>query len=295
MYRFLMLIGFPVFIAIFVFSKYKPQESKKVLSALKEAAGVPATTLTSAPENRVAEPVDIANVKEEGLSKDHPYLKFEYQKEGKAAIVPADGEYSSIVTYEGQPIRITLGNSSEFEIIRMYGSDDSAFSSENLVFDWTAREVNTFGFQKEFFKYKFYKVAWKSVLSKSKKAEALFFLEGPVAQSPSLILTYQPIETGTKTAELSYVLEKDSQNQSASLPGLKLRKDSLLGLKIVSANQSVVNCVYTTPDAKKSDCKAWLSSDFIGNVHPQDLGWHTVDLLTDLGRFRYLFEILSIH
>ena len=279
-----------------VVSKIKPQKTRDVIAHVRKTVGIPAAKDEAPTESRTAEVLPASSFKAESLPSGTPSIRFSYEHNQSVSIVPADSNLTGITAFIGHPIRLHLENSSDYDIIRMYGADDTAFGTPNVVFDWSKRDVRSYLFEVEFFqKYKYYMIRWQSLLAGSKVKEAHFFLKTQGVSSPILQLTYHSLDTGSTLKKLSYLREETEQKQEARLPGLRLRPQSLLGLKLTTSGKTAIaECVYITPDQKRADCRSWLDADFIRSVAMDDQGWHSVVVTTDQGPFEYHFEVQSV-
>jgi len=277
-------------------SKIKPQKTRDVIAQMRKTVGIPPAKDEAPVGSRTAEVLPESSFKAESLPSGVPSVRFSYEHNQSVSIVPADSNMTGITAFIGHPIRLHLENSSDYDIIRMYGADDTAFGTPNVVFDWSKRDVKSYLFEVEFFqKYKYYMIRWQSLLAGSKVKEAHFFLKTQGVSSPVLQLTYHSLDTGSTLKKLSYLRLESEQKQEARLPGLRLRPQSLLGLKLATSGKTAIaECIYITPDQKRADCRGWLDADFIRSVALEDQGWHSVVVTTDQGPFEYHFEVQSL-
>ncbi len=290
MIRFALFVAIAFGAAYFLYQIKDPPNAKVVLHNLKEKISQGQFTevadLDALMEARkVSFEPDMTHLSPSADLND-PRLRFQYLHNNTSAVVPGDGVMTGITLLKDKPIRLVLENATDYEIIRMFASQDPAFSDESLVFDWSKRGINSYLFYDKAFKYPYYRVQFKSVINKDRPREALFYIASRVATTPLIQLTYQSPQAGTKAVELRPISETNQENFR-----IRVSPNSLLGLKIDLAGQTLTACYYRTPGNKAADCLAQMAHDFVSNVTSQDVGVHNLSIKTDRSEYQFKFEI----
>lgn len=294
MFKYVIFILISAVAALFLFSHQKKITPNAAFENLKSQVGIPSLDkvkeMLPLSDYRKATPQLGLDFKPADLDPVLPYVRLQYLHNSTSAVVPADQVLTGITMFSSKPVKMIIENSSGYEIIRMYGSEESTFTSPQLVFDWSKRDLYTYSFEKAFFKYPYYMIEWKSLISANKSKQAHFFVEGQVATAPMLKLTYQPVHSGTKVQELS----PKKEGQAAEPIFLRLRKNSLFGIKLETSDQKLQTCHYVAPHQPKSDCLDWMSTDFVASLTSSDVGRHQIEIQSDQGVFEYQFEIQAL-
>ncbi len=190
-------------------------------------------------------------------------------------------------------LELELVNSKSFDRVVTYGADLADFSDQDVMIDWTQRDISSIALKTADLKYRFYKTEWRTF--KTKEVEtAVFAVDAIVVKPPEFIFHHQKAGAGHQQLLLTQTFKKGESGLIQSTEPLVLSRTSMIGYEFKNFDKNMKSCTYFAPNGSEENCISWFQSRVIRSVSERDIGTHRIELLTDQGQNLYQFRIIGL-
>ncbi len=190
-------------------------------------------------------------------------------------------------------LELELVNSKQFDRVVTYGADLADFSDQEVMIDWTDRDISSIALRTTDLKFRFYKTEWRTF--ETKKVEtAVFAVDAIVVKPPEFIFHHQKVGAGHQQLLLSQTFKRGESGLIQSTEPLLLSRASMISYEFRNYDKNMKSCQYFAPNGSIENCISWFKTRVIRSVSETDIGIHRIELLTDQGQNSYQFRIIGL-